>query len=212
MTEWPQIFFARHGETSWNRERRYQGQKDIPLNETGRRQADAIGPLLVDLLAANGLHPSDLDWYVSPLSRAAETMTRMRAAFEKDNLPEVQTDDALIEISFGVMEGNLHSELKIDSPVPVGERNADYWDFRPPEGESYQDVVARLKQFSLQLNRPAIIVAHGGVLRAVRHMISDMPQLDALNWSVPQGAIAHFLDGNMNMHFADVANVNQKEV
>ena len=39
--EWPDFYFARHGETDWNRERRYQGSRDIPLNSTGRRQADA---------------------------------------------------------------------------------------------------------------------------------------------------------------------------
>ena len=201
MTKWPQLFFARHGETSWNRERRYQGKKDIPLNETGQKQADSIGPLLVDMLAANNVDPTQIDWYVSPLSRAKETMERMRKAFSGD-LPDVQTDDRLIEISFGIMEGKLHSELEIDSPVPVGERTAEYWDFRPPQGECYQDVVDRLSSFASGLDKTTIVVAHGGVLRAVRHMISHMPRQEALNWSVPQGAIAHFLDGEMTMHFA----------
>ncbi|MCF6302845.1 MAG: histidine phosphatase family protein [Devosiaceae bacterium] len=201
MTDWPQLFFARHGETSWNLERRYQGSKDIPLNETGRAQANSIGPLLVDMLAAADIDPKELDWFASPLSRASETMTRMRQAFEVE-LPEVQFDDRLREISFGIMEGKLHSELEINSPVPVGERAANYWNYCPPEGESYNDVVRRLQDFASNLTKTTVIVAHGGILRAVRHMISNMPQKDALNWRVPQGAIAHFVDGNMNMHFA----------
>ncbi|HHG91038.1 MAG TPA: histidine phosphatase family protein, partial [Devosia sp.] len=113
MTDWPELFFARHGETDWNRERRYQGQRDIPLNPTGRGQADAIGPLLVDLLAANDLNPAEIDWFASPLSRARETMERMRDAFNTP-LPEIVYDDRLQEISFGVMEGKLHSELASD--------------------------------------------------------------------------------------------------
>ena len=198
---WPQLFFARHGETSWNLERRYQGSRDIPLNETGQAQADAIGPLLVKMLADNNVDPYAVDWFASPLSRASETMDRMRKAFDID-LPAVQYDDRLREISFGVMEGKLHADIPPDSGVKVGKRDAQYWYFRPPEGESYQDVADRLRVFGKQLTRTTIIVAHGGILRAVRHMLGDATAEAAINWPVPQGAIAHFVDGQMKMHFA----------
>ncbi len=201
--DWPEIFFARHGETDWNRERRYQGQRDIPLNATGRGQADAIGPLLVDLLAANDLDPADVDWFASPLSRARETMERMRDAFSVP-LPEVTYDERLLEISFGVMEGKLHSELASNIGVPVGRRSGEYWDYRPPEGESYEDVAERLAVFASELTGPGIIVAHGGILRVVRRMVEKVPRQEVVNWPAPQGAIAHFSDGVMNMHVADV--------
>ncbi len=203
MTDWPELFFARHGETDWNRERRYQGQRDIPLNQTGRGQADAIGPLLVDLLAANNLDPAGVDWFASPLSRARETMERMRSAFDI-RLPEVTYDDRLQEISFGVMEGKLHSELASDIGVPVGRRGGEYWDYRPPRGESYEDVAARLASFASELSGPGVIVAHGGILRVVRRMIENAPREEVVNWSVPQGAIAHFSGDTMSMHFADL--------
>ena len=200
--KWPHLYFARHGETSWNRERRYQGAQDIPLNETGQAQADAIGPLLVHMLRADNLDPTDLDWFCSPLSRARETMTRMRKAFDVE-LPPVVYDDRLAEISFGIMEGKLHTDIVPDACVPVGKRDADYWEFRPPEGENYLDLTQRLDAFSAQLTRPTIIVAHGGVLRAVRHMLGDATRHEVLNWLAPQGAIARFVDGRMKMHFAD---------
>ncbi len=199
MNDWPQIFFARHGETSWNLERRYQGRQDIPLNETGKAQADATGVLLADLLRQHRIDPAEAGWYASPLSRAAETMARMRAAFDVE-LPGTVFDDRLVEISFGVMEGKLHRELPPDIGIPTGLRPAGYWDHRPPEGESYQDVAERLLPLLDRISDPAIIVAHGGVLRVLRHLIEKAPKEEVVNWPVPQGTIAHFRNGRMSMH------------
>lgn len=203
MTDWPEIFFARHGETDWNREKRYQGTIDIPLNETGRGQADATGPLLKKMLAEHDVDPTDIEWYASPLSRASETMARMRKAFDIE-LPEVIFDDRLREISFGTMEGKLHSEVSPMAALAPGERRANYWFHRPPEGESYQDIAERLLVFKEQLGGPSIIVAHGGILRALRHLAEGAPHEDVVNWPPPQGAIAHFVNGEMQMHYAEM--------
>jgi len=203
MNNWPQIFFARHGETSWNLEGRYQGSLDIPLNETGQGQADACGPLLVQMLKANSVDPTRIDWFSSPLSRARETMERIRAAFD-DELPDIRFDDRLREVSFGIMEGKLHSELAGDVGVLAGKRKAGYWDYRPPKGESYEDVADRLNSFKRELSGTSVIVAHGGVLRVMRHMIENVPREEVVNWPPPQGAVAHFDGNTMKMHFADI--------
>ena len=140
---WPDFYFARHGETEWNRERRYQGSRDIPLNETGRKQADANGHLLRFLLEEQGADPAKFKWYASPLSRAAETMDRMRAAFDVD-LPEVVYDPRLIEISFGKFEGLLHDEIARErEALAPGQRDSSYWHFRPEDGENYEDLADR---------------------------------------------------------------------
>lgn len=198
---WPDFYFARHGETDWNRERRYQGSRDIPLNATGRRQADANGVLLRELLERDGVDPATLNWYTSPLSRATETMDRMRAAFPS-NLPPVVHDDRLIEISFGALEGRLHSEINRELAVAPGERDASYWHFRPERGENYDDVAARLLDFARVLTQHAVVVAHGGVLRVLRHLVEGTPRGEVLNWPPPQGAIAHFTRGRMTIHSA----------
>lgn len=205
---WPEIYFARHGETDWNRERRYQGTQDIPLNALGRKQADAIGPLMRELLDREQRDPSAFCWYASPLIRAVETMERMRAAFSAP-LPDVVFDDRLREISFGALEGKLHDELPPHIAVAPGKREGDYWYYRPPQGESYEDLVGRMKDLLDELDGPAIIVAHGGILRVLRRIIEGLPLVEAVNWPPPQGTIAHFKDGQMTLHNSAESNVQQ---
>lgn len=206
--QWPEFYFARHGETDWNKERRYQGTRDIPLNARGRRQADANGPLLRELLERDGVDPMQITWYVSPLSRAMETMERMRAAFDTE-LPPVIPDDRLKEISFGNLEGFLHNELPPHLAVAPGKRDADYWYFRPQAGENYQDVADRLADFALSLPKRSIIVAHGGIWRVLRHLVEGVTHGEVVNWPPPQGTIAHFRDGVMTMYASEEANQQQ---
>jgi len=195
--DWPDFYFARHGETDWNRERRYQGSKDIPLNATGRVQADANGILLRELLERDDIDPVSLRWFASPLSRAAETMERMRAAFDLE-LPPVVLDPRLIEISFGTLEGRLHSEIDREMAVAAGDR----WHFRPERGESYDDVAVRLLDFARELTRHSVVVAHGGVLRVLRHLVEGVERDQVVNWPPPQGAIAHFVRCRMTLYSA----------
>jgi broad specificity phosphatase PhoE len=70
----PPFFMIRHGETDWNREKRYQGQVDIPLNALGREQAAGNGRLLASL----GHDWAQWRFYSSPLGRARDTMEILR--------------------------------------------------------------------------------------------------------------------------------------
>ncbi|KRA55946.1 histidine phosphatase family protein [Devosia sp. Root635] len=196
--DWPDFYFARHGETDWNRERRYQGTLDIPLNDTGRKQADASGVLLRELLERDNVDPLSLRWFASPLGRAAETMERMRAAFDTD-LPPVVLDPRLLEISFGTHEGRLHSEIAREQAL-VGDH--DRWHYRPEQGESYDDVALRLLDFARELTQHAVVVAHGGVLRVLRHLVEGVERDQVVSWPPPQGAVAHFVRGRMTLYSA----------
>lgn len=196
---WPEIYFIRHGQTDWNAEGRYQGARDIPLNDTGRRQADLNGALLRDLLVRAGRTPHEYDWFVSPLSRTRETMERVRRQF-RGALPEVTADPRLIELSFGIYEGRRHAELAQGEIAIAGERDATFWHFRPPQGESYDDLAARVADFSRGLRGPAIVVAHGGLLRVFRHLIEGFPAVEAVNWFPPQDSVVHFSDGEARVY------------
>ncbi len=201
--ELPDIFFVRHGETDWNAEGRYQGRRDIPLNERGRAQADANGPLLRDLLQRDGFAPEVLDWFASPLTRTRETMQRIRAAFTND-VPEPVFDERLIEISFGVLEGALATDHS-SSIVQTGERDAGFWTFRPEEGENYDDLAGRIERFFAAVTKPSVVVAHGGVARVFRHLLAGASREQVVNWQPPQNAVLHFAGGRMTVYESEIA-------
>ncbi len=195
---WPEIYFIRHGETPWNAERRYQGRKDIPLNEKGKGQANQNGLTLAALFKARGLDPRAFEWHASPLNRTRDTMDRVRAGFDI-HLPEVKYDVRLMEISFGVLEGELFEQLPANMAVAPGERDETYWDFRPENGENYRDVEARLEEFAAVLTGPSVVVAHGGIARTLRVLIEHAPIVEVINWAPPQDAVMHFTPGRMEL-------------
>ena len=91
----PLLYYIRHGETDWNREARLQGQRDIPINATGRAQARKCGELLKELFARDAIDAGALDYVASPLGRARETMEIARAVLGLDR--DYRTDERLAE-------------------------------------------------------------------------------------------------------------------
>ena len=201
----PDIYFIRHGQTNWNAEYRYQGRRDIPLNDVGRAQARANGLLLVELLERDGLDPRDLKWIASPMARARETMQLVRAPFQ-GGLPDVVYDERLMEISFGVYEGKLQSEVAGSGMRDAGDRDESHWHYRPDEGESYADLAGRALPVIESLTVPSVVVSHGGVARTFRQLVEGAPLLELVNWPPPQDAILHFKGADLNIIPSGYAN------
>ena len=139
MTASPLVYVVRHGQTDWNAEGRFQGSRDVPINETGRHQADRNGAALRKLLGSDA---EDFDFVASPLGRARETMERIRTAM---GLPhqEYRTDSRLVEVSYGNWEGHTLPELEAHenaAQMRAAERRKGKWDFLPPgeHAESYE--------------------------------------------------------------------------
>ncbi len=196
-TNLPDIYFIRHGQTDWNAQGRYQGQQDIALNEVGREQAFSNGRLLRGLLNEAGLNGNDMDWYVSPLSRAIDTMEIIRSNFtDLDKKPII--DKSLIEVSFGEFEGSLHTDI-LSSFEKRGERSEKFWDFRPKNGESYVDLLDRVEPFISTIKKPSIIVSHGGTARVFRYLIEGISKIQAVNLETPQDAILYFSKGKLSI-------------
>ena len=178
------IYLSRHGETDWNVVYRLQGQRDIPINERGQSQATGNGEALGRLLGrADGF-----DFVASPLGRTRETMERIRTAMGLD--PHAyRTDDRLREVHFGDWQGRTYDELRRDGEGALIEaRSRDKWDFRPPgeEAESYAELARRVRSWLDDVSEPTVAVAHGGVIRALFHVVGGMSGEEASRAPTPQ--------------------------
>jgi broad specificity phosphatase PhoE len=151
------ILLVRHGETDWNRERRWQGHADRPLNETGRTQAHA----LAELLAAD---PPEAIWS-SDLTRARETAEIVGARL---GLP-VAFDERLREVDVGEWSGLTAAEAEERFPAGMRHRLAGGTGWE--QGESYEEmaerVLAALHDIAALAYERVVVVTHGGAMRAV---------------------------------------------
>lgn len=182
------IFHIRHGQTDWNAAGRLQGVQDIPLNETGRAQADGNGRALAAHFAENGIDPASLSWFASPLGRTRETMERVRSAGGLDPKAYTIVPD-LREVTFGLWEGKTYDEVARDDPAGYEAVRADKWNFVPPEGENYVQLSARIARWLGQTSGDMVIVSHGGVFRGLRHVIEANDDHELAHLLVPQDRI-----------------------
>jgi len=192
----PTIYFIRHGETAWNAAGRFQGSKDIPLNDLGRVQATHAGDVLGDLVARNGHALDDLAFVASPLMRARVTMELVRT--ELGLPPEgFALDDRLREIAYGEWEGSTLPEMRASHPDLFAERERDKWHVSPPGGESYVSVTQRMREWYDSLPGNTVAVSHGGTARALMVAIEVALPEKAADLFIEQGAVYVFRDGTL---------------
>lgn len=156
-----EIVFVRHGATEWNRDRRFQGQSDIPLNEEGRAQAQTL---------AHVLRGVDFDRAVSSdLSRAMDTARIIRG-----DAP-VQSDQRWREFAFGQWEGLTWEEIAARWPVVDEHGHTAAKRYAPPDGETFEAVCRRVARAleDLRASCPSrvLVVTHAGPLHAMLHTL-----------------------------------------
>ena len=141
----------RHGQTTYNAERRFQGQSDVPLNEAGLAQAEEAAPYLA------ALKPDAI--FASDLSRAATTASTLARLTGL----QVQLDKDLRERGAGSWEGLTAVEIAERFPE-------EYAAWAPPDGETSAAVADRAEAAmhriadSLTGGGLAVVVGHGGCL------------------------------------------------
>jgi broad specificity phosphatase PhoE len=157
LTRVTELLLVRHGETDWNREARFQGHADPPLNELGRAQAAELATMLADEEVAAV--------YSSPLKRAFETAELLAAPRGLTAVPV----EGLREVDVGSWQGLTRVEIEARFPEQF-RRWLDYgrgWD----DGETYEEmgerVIAALRELATRHERERIMgVTHGGPIRA----------------------------------------------
>jgi broad specificity phosphatase PhoE len=152
------LLLARHGESIWNAERRFQGSTDIPLSARGRAQALAL---------AQGLRAYRVRAaYVSPFRRAVETA---ELALRGSGVP-ITVLDELRELSLGTWEGCTVDEIRARDGDPYVAWLRAPHDCPPPGGEPLPVVSARVRAAvdRIAATHPGrddvLVVAHGGVI------------------------------------------------
>lgn len=161
------LFLARHGQTDLNIDERWQGRLDLPLNATGRAQAEALARAL----------PAGIEAIVaSPQLRARQTAEAVAALRGL----AIEFDAAFRERDFGVFEGLTSEEAREQHPALWAANAAYRWDLCPPGAESTQAVVDRVGAGLAELarrhaGRRVLLVSHGFVVRCLRYRIDALP-------------------------------------
>jgi len=172
------ILMARHGETDWNRESRFQGHADTTLNEAGREQAEAL---------AERLRTEEIEAvYASPLLRAHETAEIVARSL---GLP-VETVAGLREVDVGSWSGLTRTG--IEERFPDGFRRWLEFDHGWDDGESYEALGARVLAVLAEVaaRHPGgrvLVVTHGGPMRAALAAAASVSYADARRVEAPVG-------------------------
>lgn len=159
-----ELWLIRHGETTWNAEKRIQGQSNSQLSDLGIKQAKSLAPRLKDI---------DFDYvYASDLDRATHTA---RLA-----LPgaEPMLDKRLREIHFGVLEGKCHAEFNDTEAKLYAFYKEDPYERRIEGGECWRDLGDRIESWLKELPKEgkAVAFSHGGTIRSALFRLIGYPE------------------------------------
>ncbi len=181
------IIAIRHGETAWNRDTRIQGHLDIPLNDTGRWQAQRLARALAARDPISTVYTSDL-------LRARETA---RAVSDATGAPLV-SDERLRERNFGSFQGQTFTEIEARLP-----EEAQRWRTRDPlwepeGGESLTAMRERVQRVldelaSAHTGEQIVLVAHGGVMDLLYRAATGQDLQAPRTWQLGNAAVNRLL-------------------
>jgi 2,3-bisphosphoglycerate-dependent phosphoglycerate mutase len=184
-----EILLIRHGETAWNAIRRLQGHLDIPLNEEGERQAQALGQALL---------AEEIDVIVSSdLLRARQTATAIAAPRGM----RIQTDAGLRERCYGAFEGMLYADIGARFPEAYAAWQTREFDARFPQGvhmaETLREFSSRAVGAIIRIASSGsygkiVLVAHGGVLECARRAAQKLDYAQPRDFDIFNASINRF--------------------
>jgi probable phosphoglycerate mutase len=192
----PVIYLARHAETVFNAGARMQGHMaHTPLTRRGLRQAEAMGEALREIL---GERP-DIDFWASTSGRTLQTAAIIAEHLGHDYFA-IRADPRLLEIDVGEWEGRAYADIIAErGAIVCAERRL--FSVRPPSGEWYPDIAARLESWldALDRTRPALVISHGMAARVLRGRLVGgepfEPGCVPIAPDAPQGTVFRIEDG-----------------
>jgi broad specificity phosphatase PhoE len=184
------LYFARHGETVANVERRFQGRNDTPMTEHGRMQARMLAAILVEFLVGQ----STPRFVSSPLPRARATMEIILNALGQPR--DYDTDPRLMEIDLGDWSGLTDEEAKERDPAMWEKRLNDKWNVRVPGGgENYAMVAERLIEWASEFDRDMVAISHGAATRILRGLCLGLSWQEISALDERQDCVFRYRDG-----------------
>lgn len=180
------LILARHGETVWNTENKYQGRLDSELTEKGveqiRKVAEELKKEKIDIV------------FSSPLKRATETAEEI---LKYHSIKPVFRDE-LKEINYGLLEGLAFDVARKKYSKWFIEKAKDRYHTKPPEGESYIELEERLKPFLEELkqnykDKVVLIVAHANVNKAIIRLMLNLNK-EHINTLLDPHACIYYLE------------------
>jgi probable phosphoglycerate mutase len=182
----PRLLLVRHGETNWNKESRFQGTRDIPLNDTGRSQGRKASVFLQDI---------PIDFAVSSsMMRPKETA---EIILEQHNNVALTTTPELIEIGHGLWEGMLETEIQAKYPELLQQWKDKPETVQMPEGENLQQVWDRgvaawnkivLNHSNTDTPKTVLVVAHDAINKVILCYLLGLKPDNF--WNIKQGNCA----------------------
>lgn len=163
------LYVTRHGETESNRRRRYAGSTDVPLSETGLRQAEE----LARRLKSGGVH---LDAIVS--STMTRAVVTARSVANEYGLP-IETVPEFAERNMGVYEGLTNDEAKARYPDMYNRQCTRALDDAPDGGETLRQLDERVKRgldivFAEHAGQDVLVVCHGATARMIYRQMNKL--------------------------------------
>ncbi|MBA2747804.1 MAG: histidine phosphatase family protein [Tatlockia sp.] len=181
------LLLVRHGETEWNRQTKFQGQIDVPLNDNGRSQSCLAGEFLKEV---------ELDFAVSsPMLRPKETA---EIILQPHPQIELQLFDGLREIGHGLWEGKLETEIEQTFPGELEKWRTVPQEVQMPEGENLQQVRDRsieawqqIVSFALQKQlQTGLVVAHDATNKVLLCHVLGLDNQYFWNFRQGNGAVS----------------------
>jgi broad specificity phosphatase PhoE len=168
---------VRHGETDYNKENRYAGTIDIPLNEAGRNDVSRAATLIRSMKFDVAL--------VSPLRRATET-----AQLLTEGRIEIVPSSYAQERNYGILQGCAYADVEhIRPPIHFIKVGGDYHSLNPPQAETFEELRARAEAFyeyiiTHFMGQRILVVSHGVFLQQFHGLLRGKDWIESLGTSV----------------------------